>query len=104
MDTFTKLQGHWKAKHFEHLTYCLKYCSAYFEDHFEYQGVRKEGLMIDGVFYTQEKIIALLADYYDDTGNDYQSSFGDALYLFFTDLVEDDVDILAEIEMEVEVA
>jgi hypothetical protein len=101
MDTFTKLQGHWKTKHFEHLIYCLKYCSAYFEDHFEYQGVRKEGLMIDGVFYTQEKIIALLADYYDDTGNDYQSSFGDALYLFFTDLVEDDVDILAEIEEEV---
>jgi hypothetical protein len=101
MDTFTTLQGHWKAKHFEHLIYCLKYCSAYFEDHFEYQGVRKEGLMIDGVFYTQEKIIALLADYYDDTGNDYQSSFGDALYLFFTDLVEDNVDILTEIEEEV---
>ncbi len=101
MDTFTKLQQRWKEKHFKHLQYCLQYCTAYFEDHFEYQGMRKEGLMIDGAFYTQEKIIELLANYYDDVGNSYQTSFGDALYLFFTDLVEDDVDILSELEEEV---
>ena len=98
MDTFTKLQKHWKEKHFKHLQYCLQYCTAYFEDNFEYQGMRKEGLMINDTFYTQEKIIELLANYYDDVGNNYQTSFGDALYLFFTDLVEDDVDILSEIE------
>ena len=101
MDTFTQLQKHWQEKHFKHLLYCLQHCTAYFEDHFEYQGLRKEGLMIDGIFYTQEKVIELLAKYYDDAGNNYQSSFGDTLYLFFTDLVEDDVDILSKIEEEV---
>ncbi len=101
MDTYTQLQILWKEKHFKHLQHCLQYCTAYFEDHFEYQGMRKQGLMIDGVFYTQEKIIELLANYYDDVGNNYQSSFGDALYLFFTDLVEDDTDILSEIDEEV---
>ena len=98
MDTFTKLQKHWKEKHLKHLQYCLQYCTAYFEDHFEYQDIRKEGLMINGTFYTQEKIIELLANYYDDVGNNYQTSFGDAVYLFFTDLVEDNVDILSDIE------
>ncbi len=101
MDTLTQLQSSWKPKHFKHLQYCLKYCQAYFEDHFEYQGMRKQGLMIDGAFYTQEKIIEILAKYYDDAENNYQSSFGDTLYLFFTDLVEDDVDILAELDEEV---
>ena len=101
MDTFTLLQKVWRPKHFKHLEYCLKYCQSYFEDHFVYQGVRKEGLMVDGDFYTQEKIIEILAKYYDDVGNNYQSSFGDALYLFFTDLVEDDVDILSQIDEEV---
>lgn len=101
MDTFTQLQKHWKEKHFKHLQYCLRYCTAYFEDHFEYQGERKEGLMVDGDFYTQERIIDILAAYYDDASSDYQSSFGDALYLFFTNLVEEDVDILSQIDEEV---
>ncbi len=101
MNTFTQLQKHWKPKHFKHLQYCLKYCQAYFEDHFEYQGVKKEGLMVDGIFYSQETVIRILAEYYDDTSSDYFTSFGDALYLFFTDLVEDDVDILSELDEEV---
>ena len=101
MNTFTQLQKHWKPKHFKHLQYCLTYCQAYFEDHFEYQGVRKNGLMVDGTFYTQEKVIGILAEYYDDASSDYFTSFGDALYLFFTDLVEDDVDILSELDEEV---
>ncbi len=101
MDTFTQLQQAWRPEHFKHLQYCLKYCQSYFEDHFEYQGMRKEGLMIDGDFYTQEKIIEILAEYYDDASSDYQSSFGDALYLFFTDLVEGDVDILSVLDEEV---
>ena len=66
MDTFAQLHKHWQEKHFKHLLYCLQYCTAYFEDHFEYQGMRKGGVMIDGAFYTQEKIITLLANYYDD--------------------------------------
>jgi len=101
MDTFTRLQKLWKPKHFKHLQYCLKYCQAYFEDHFEYQGVRKEGLMVDGSFYTQEKIISILVEYYEDSSTDYFSSFGDTLYLFFTDLVEHDVDILTELDEKV---
>lgn len=101
MDTFTQLKKHWKPKHFTHLKYCLKYCQAFFEDHFEYQGVKEEGLMVDGIFYSQEMVIRILAEYYDDASSDYFTSFGDALYLFFTDLVEDDVDILSELDEEV---
>ena len=101
MDTFKQLQNHWSEKHFKHLQYCLQYCTAYFEDHFEYQGMRKQGLMIDGMFYSQEKIIGILAEYYDDTSSDYFTSFGDAVYVYFTDLVEDDVDILSELDEEV---
>ena len=100
MDTFTKLQQAWKPKHFDHLLYCLQYCQAYFEDHFEYQGRRGDTLMIDGEVYTQEDLIKILGKYYEDSSSDYQSEFGDTLYLFFTDLVEDDVDILSEIDEE----
>ena len=98
MDTLTKLQQAWKPKHFEHLLYCLQYCQSYFEDHFEYQGRRGDTLMIDGEVYTQEDLIKILSDYYDDRSSDYATEFGDTLYVFFTDLIEDDVDILAEIE------
>lgn len=101
MDTFTQLQKHWKPKHFKHLQYCLKYCQAYFEDRFEYQGVRKKGLMVDGTCYPQKKVLEILAEYYDDASTVYQTSFGDAVYLFFTDLVEDDVDILSELDEDV---
>ena len=98
MDTLSKLQVAWKPKHFEHLIYCLQYCQSYFEDNFEYQGRKDETLMIDGEVYTQEDLIKILSNYYEDSSSDYQSEFGDTLYLFFTDLVEDDVDILSEIE------
>ena len=102
MDTFTQLQNHWQEKHFKHLLYCLKYCQAYFEDHFEYEESHKgDMLMIDGEVMTEKDIIKILSDYYDDCKSDYYSSFGDALYLFFTDLVEDDVDILSELDEDV---
>ena len=102
MDTFTQLQKYWKTKHFKHLLYCLKYCQAYFEGHFEYEESNKGNtLIIDGEDITEKDIIKILSDYYDDCKGDYYSSFGDALYLFFTDLVEDDVDILSELDEEV---
>ncbi len=104
MDTYTKLIQLWKPKHFEHLHYCLRYCSAYFEDHFDYQGVKASGLLIDGKLYMQVDIVKILAEYYEDKSSSYQSSIGDAIYLFFTDLVEDDVDILAELDDAEEVA
>ena len=98
MDTLRKLQAAWKPQHMEHLLGCLQYNTAYFEDHFVYQGINDDGIVIDGKVYTQEDLIKILRDYYEDSSNDYQSEFGDTLYLFFTDLVEDDVDILTEIE------
>ena len=98
MDTLSKLQAAWKPQHMEHLLGCLQYNTAYFEDHFVYQGINDDGIVIDGKVYTQEDLIKILRDYYEDSSSDYQSEFGDTLYLFFTDLVEDDVDILSEIE------
>ena len=100
MDTFTKLEHLWQPKHFEYLLYCLKYCQSYYEDSFEYQGNKMNTIVADGKVYTQHDIVKILADYYTDSSNDYQSSFGDAVYLFFTDLVEDDVDILSELDKE----
>ena len=101
MDTFAKLQKAWRPIHFEHLLYGLQHCQSYFEDHFEYQGVKDDGIVIDGKLYSQSDIIKILADYYTDENSDYQSSLGDAIFLFFTDLVEDDVDILSKIDEEV---
>ena len=101
MDTYTQLIQLWKPNHFEHLQYCLQNCSAYFEDHFEYQGIKAGGLLIDGKLYMQVDIVKILAEYYGDNSSSYQSSIGDAIYLFFTDLVEDDVDILSLLEEEV---
>ena len=101
MDTLTKLQKTWDTRHLDHLDYCLKFCVSFFEDHFEYQGVKDDGIVVDGKLYTQADIIKILAEYYDDDNNTYQSSLGDTIYLFFTDLVEDDVDILSEIDEEV---
>ena len=100
MDTLTKLEQLWQSRHFEHLLYCLKYCQAYFEDSFEYQGRKKDAIVVDHKVYTQHDIVKILSDYYTDSTNDYQSSLGDAIYLFFTDLVEDDVDILCQLEEE----
>ena len=102
MDTLKLLQQHWKPIHYKHLIHCLTYCRSYFEDSFTYQGMRDNCIILDGEYFCQDQIIALLATYYDDIGNNYQTSFGDTLYLFFTDLVEDDVDILTAIETEVE--
>ncbi len=101
MDTFTRLQQLWKPKHFKHLLYCLRFCQSYFEDHFEYQESEGDTLLIDGVIYTQEDVIKILSNYYLDDNSEYYSSFGDAVYLFFTDLVECNVDILSELDEEV---
>ena len=102
MDTLKLLQQHWQTKHFNHLVYCLNYCQSYFEDHFEFEIDKKSNsLLIDGETVNQNKIVEILSEYYNDVGNNYQTSFGDTLYLFFTDLVEDNVDILSEIEEEV---
>ena len=101
MDTLSKLQQAWKPKHFEHLLYCLQYCTAFFEDHFEYQGIKDDGIVVDGKLYTQADIIKILANYYIDDNSSYTSFLGDSIFLFFTDLVEDDVDILSEIDEEV---
>ena len=98
MDTFEKLKRLWKPKHLSHLRYCLKYCGAYYEDRFEYDGDSKDGVIIEGELYDSNRIVAILAIYYTDCSSDYPTAFGDALYLFFTDLVEEDVDILQELE------
>lgn len=101
MDTFAKLESLWRPKHFKHVLFCLKYCAAYFENSFEYRGRKEDTLIIDGEVYTQHDIVKILSEYYTDSNNDYPCPFGDAVYLFFTDLVEDDVDILSELDEDV---
>ena len=101
MDTLLQLEKLWKPKHFKHLLYCLKYCKSQFEDHFEYEEQNNDTLLIDGVMLTKKEIVAILSKYYEDNSSDYYSAFGDTLYLFFTDLVEDSVDILTELDEEV---
>lgn len=61
---------------------------------------KRVGGLIDGKVYTQHDIVKILSEYYTASTNGYQSLFGDALYLFFTDFVEDDVDILSELDKE----
>jgi len=100
-DTFTRLRGLWQEKHFKHLLYCLTYCQSIFEDHFDFEGIKDDALLIDGVAYTQNDVIKILRDYYVDDNSEYYSSFGDAVYLFFTDLAERDIDILSELDEEV---
>jgi hypothetical protein len=98
MDTLTKLQHAWKPKHSEHLQFCFENCLSFYADSFAYQGVKDDALVIDNKLYIQDDIIKILADYYTDDNSHYQTRLGDTIYLFFTDLVEDDVDILSQIE------
>ena len=49
----------------------------------------------------QVDIVKILTEYFEDSSSDYQSAVGDTIYLFFTDLVEDDVDILSLLDKEV---
>ncbi len=47
---------------------------------------------------TINDVIKILAEYYTDEGVGYQSSIGDMVYMCFTDMVEDEYDILSEVE------
>ena len=99
MDTFEKLQQFWSDKHLEFLIFFLDNHSEFYEDGFLYRKSSDGTFCIDNDKMHEEKIILILADYYDDKGLNL-SSFGDFLYLVFTDMVEDNVDILSQIEEE----
>lgn len=100
MDTLTILKKAWKEKHFKHLLYCLENCQSIFEDSFHYKGIEQGVVLVDDHRYSKDDIVGILHDYYVDSKHGYETSFGDAVYLFFTDLVEDDVDILSQVEEE----
>ena len=99
MDTFQKLQQAWKYKHIKFLTFFLEHHSDYYDGTFTYKCDGDGDIIIDGVIMSDNHIIEVLANYYDDSG-DYETPFGDFLYLVFTDMVEGDVDILSLIEEE----
>lgn len=95
MDTYRTLLKAWEFKHLKHLVFCLKMRSDYYDGMFSFDGTSGDGVIIDGERYSSEAIIKLLADYYDDSNGDYFSNFGDFLYLSFTDLVDEESDILS---------
>jgi len=89
----------WRGKHFEHLVFCLENDILYYEGTFRYGGVDDEGfIVVNGQCIFVAEIIYTIAIYYEDNIKNYQTPFRDFIYLCFTELVTDDVDILEELE------
>lgn len=93
-NNYKLLLNSWNEKHFQHFIYCLEHNNDYYEGSFTFQGRNKNNnLLIDDKVVTQDEVIKILATYYEDNACDYQTPLGDFLYLSFTDLATDDVDI-----------
>ena len=89
----------WSSKHFHHLIFCLENDILYYEGSFKYGGVDDEGfIVVDGKYIFVTEIIYTLSIYYEDNTLNYQTPFRDFIYLCFTDLATDDVDILSVLE------
>lgn len=97
--TYEMLTRAWRSKHFHHLVFCLENDILYYEGTFKYGGVDDEGfIVVDGKCIFVTEIIYTIAIYYEDNALNYQTPFRDFIYLCFTDLVTDDVDILEELD------
>lgn len=95
------LKDEWKNKHLQHLIFCLENYQDYYEDTFIYNGISKDGhIVINNSIIRVEEIIYTLGIYYEDNIEHYQTPFRDFIYLCFTDLVTDDVDILLVLDEE----
>ncbi len=83
-----RLDELWKEKHFNFLKHCFKCYENYYEDSVSQIQIKDGYIEVDGLIYTQEGTKKALLEYYIDDNSNYQSKFGDIVYLFFTDLVE----------------
>lgn len=96
-DTYIKLSIAWREKHYSFLKWCFKYHKANYEDFFTFKGTNENNnLLLDDKIITQDEVVEILTIYYDDNTSNYQTFFGDFIYLCFTDLVTNEADILTE--------
>lgn len=92
-----KLDTLWEKKHFEFLKKCFIHYKNYYDGSFDSLTLQTDSIIVNGTTYTQEEIKAILLNYYIDEDVNY-SCFGDVVYMFFTDLVEDEFDVLGDLE------
>jgi len=97
--TFQKLKQAWRYKHIKFLTFFLENHHDYYEGSFTYEKGKGGDIIVNDKVLSDDDIVRTLTDYYEDIG-DYETPFGDFLYLVFTDMVEEDVDILALLDAE----
>lgn len=93
-----KLDEQWEEKYFNFLKHCFKCYRNYYEDSVSQVLIKDDYIEVDGLIYTQEGTKKALLEYYIDDNSNYQSKFGDIVYLFFTDLVENEFDILSQLD------
>ena len=60
--------------------------------------IKDKYILMSKYKYTEEDTKKALLEYYIDDNTNYQSKFGDIVYLFFTDLVENEFDILSQLD------
>lgn len=94
----TQLNKLWQEKHYEYLQKCFMEKQSYFRGSFKSVSLEKNIIVIDETPYNQETIKKIIIDYYSNDTKEYHSCVGDVVYMFLTDLVETDVNILKEIE------
>ncbi len=99
--TYKKLLLLYKPIYQQHLIFCLNEYKDYYDDSFRFNGVdKRNNTIINDKVITPQDIAFILALYYEDSINDYQTPFGDFVYLCFTDLADKSVDILELLENE----
>jgi hypothetical protein len=84
-----------------HLIHCLQNHSEYYSGSFSYDGLTSAGgIIINNGVINRSEIIYTIALYYDDDILDYQTPFGDFVYLCFTDLADEAVNLLELLDEE----
>ena len=99
LDIYKHLTQLYKQTHQQHLIYCLEEHADYYEGSFSFDGVNKSGdIIVNGKPISKDEIIYTIAIYYEDETMDYQTPFKDFVYLCFTDLADESVDIFELLE------
>jgi hypothetical protein len=96
-DLTEKFDTLWKQKHFEFLKECFIHYKSYYDGSFNSIELQTDSIILNDTNYTQENIKEILLYYYIDENVTY-SCFGDVVYMFFTNLVEDEYDVLGGLE------
>ncbi len=100
MEFTTRLHKKWCDKHFKYIQKCFIEKGSYFEGSFENVEVTQSHIIVNDIPFNEVEIKSIIIDYCCNDTNDYHTCFGDVVFMFFTDLVENDVDIFRAIESE----